>query len=630
MPADTPRLLALSLGLLAIAFLLSCLLTRTLLTLLPIWGLIDRPDFQRHIHRKPIPRGGGLGMLIAFAAVVTAAGWLCPDTLPETLRLLTPLLILAPLGIADDRLTLRPGSKFLLQTAAALLAWHLGFRMTNVFGWQLPGWLGCFCSLFWTVALINAFNMIDGVDGLACGVGLISASCMVIVAFSKGQTQLALTLLAFCGALLGFLVFNWHPARLFMGDTGSMFIGYILATAGLALNARLVSVASIGIPLLACGIPVLDILLAVWRRLVGTPVPHDSDSAFPTDAQPSPACRFVRILARLGQADQRHLHHRLLRYFDNNQRKTVLSIYALAILMGAVGIVCCMLPGNNLSLALVLVIGTFSLAINRLAVIELWNSTEALYHNFQTARAGLLLSHAINPIFDLASVALAYYLASECSPDFGQLLRHVAVVMLVLLLTHSYRVLWNFAVSDDHCRLIASILLSFLIAGLLGQLLTDPFLTVTRHLYAASIAVTIISLERHLVHYLRGAAIRRHIRSALTGDGGATCSRTLLFGITPMTRLYRNSVTSDIERATREQLIGIVSRDRLYRHTNCYGLPVIGSLDDLELIHRRYSFDKLVLTLPPTSRECVRLREFASARGIRLFLYIEQLQNMAD
>ncbi len=609
------------------SLLLSLMLTRLLLWLLPKWGMLDRPDFKRHIHTRVVPRGGGLGMLLAFALVTPAAtAWLQPDSLPEVLKFLAPLAILCPLGIVDDRISLRPGLKFVLQTAAALLAWLLGLHMTSLFGWQLPLWLDGLLTVFWMVALINAFNMIDGVDGLASGVGLISAASMAIVAIAHGQPQLTLLLLSFCGILLGFLRYNWHPARLFMGDTGSMFIGYTLAAAGLALNARLTAAASIAIPILACGIPVLDIFLAVWRRLIGVPSKSHDASAEPLP--PDASHRLLRLLGRLGKADQSHLHHRLLHYFHNNQRKTVLSIYALAILMGIVGLICFILPGNDLLVALLLVIGTFSLAINRLAVIELWNSAEAIYQNFQTARAGLLLSHAINPVYDLAAVAIAYLLAAGGHPEPGQLIRCTTMVMAVLMLTRNYRVLWNFAVSDDHCRLIGSILLAFALSWLCGLLVVERRLPGLSHIYAAAIAVTLIALERHLVHYLRGAAVRRHLRSALSSD--TSCSRTLLFGITPMTRLYRNNVISDIDRAGREQLIGIVARDRLFRHTNCFGLPVIGSLDDLEMIYAHTPFDKLVLTLSPTSTECSRLADFASSRGIRLFLYIEQLEAFND
>jgi UDP-GlcNAc:undecaprenyl-phosphate GlcNAc-1-phosphate transferase len=141
--------------------------------------MIDEPDFKRRIHTKAVPRGGGLGMLVAFAAVsaaffsLAAAGGDAKSR--DMLKLLAPLTILLPLGILDDRRGLRARTKFLFQTLAALVAWLLGFRLESCLGFHFPVWLGLPLTLFWIVAFINAFNMIDGVDGLAAGIGIISA-----------------------------------------------------------------------------------------------------------------------------------------------------------------------------------------------------------------------------------------------------------------------------------------------------------------------------------------------------------------------------------------------------------------------------------------------------------------------
>ena len=192
--------------------------------------------------------------------------------------------------------------------------------------------------------------------------------------------------------------------------------------------------------------------------------------------------------------------------------------------------------------------------------------------------------------------------------------------------TRTYRVLWNYAVADDQCRLIGSLLLAFLAAWALGRLAGLPYLTPIRHAYAASLAISLILLERHLVHLLRGAAVRLRNRSRLSP--GSARTRTLIFGITPMTRLYRNRTLSDIARAGDELLLGVVARDRLFRYTRCLGLPVVGSLDDLEAIYAQTPFDRLVLTLAPTPKERTRLRDFASPRGVRICLYLERLETM--
>ena len=610
-----------------IAYFISLVFTRVLLWLLPKWGMMDKPDFARHIHRRAVPRGGGLGMMLAFIAVSAVyTGFIAKDgntASMEALWLLFPLVILLPLGMLDDRFGLKARHKFIFQGLAALMAWFLGCRMESFFGMMLPTWVGLPLTLIWIVAFINAFNMIDGVDGLAAGVGVISASCMAVTAIAQKSFGLGILLIAFAGALLGFLYFNWHPARLFMGDTGSMFIGYVLAVAGLRLNAQTVSVASIGIPLLACGIPVIDIILAVWRRIVGVASPSAHALDAPDENEPeTPSPSFMKrvssLIERLGRADQRHVHHRLLRHFQNNQRKTIYSIYAIALGMGLVGILCAYLSNMKLILVLLVILGTFSYIINRLATIELWNSTEKLYSGFQSARTGVIITYGINPILDLLCIVCAYIVAARGNSLYiGYLLRHVVIVMAVLCMSRSYRVLWNFAASDDYLRLTRTLILGFLLAYASDFLFRCQNIDYL-HTNAACLAVTLIILERLSLHYIRNSQIRRH---ATVLTEGVLPIRTVLVGVTPMARLYRNLLASDLERAGNEQIVGLIALDSRFIHSYCYGMKVLGTPNDLARIVQLDQINKAVLTLDCDDEQLAKLNEAFSAQGIQLVRY---------
>ena len=160
------------------AGIISLLLTRLLLCLLPKWGMVDKPDFSRHIHTHAIPRGGGLAIFVSFAALLLLFTGIHPPlgkhACQEGFRLLAPLCILIPLGVIDDRIGLKARTKFLFQIAAAAIAWILDYRLAVCFGHPLPPWLCLPLTILWIVAFINAFNMIDGVDGLASGIGIIS------------------------------------------------------------------------------------------------------------------------------------------------------------------------------------------------------------------------------------------------------------------------------------------------------------------------------------------------------------------------------------------------------------------------------------------------------------------------
>ncbi|MBQ9366603.1 MAG: hypothetical protein IJT83_02390 [Victivallales bacterium] len=606
---------------------LSLLLTKCLLWLLPRWGMVDKPDFKRHIHVSEVPRGGGLAIILSFAIVALVFfGWAMrenAEVFKECLRFLAPCAILLPLGVCDDKFGLLARTKFFFQILAACLAWWLGFRLTVFFGLELPQWSCLILTVLWIVGFINAFNMIDGVDGLAAGVGVISAVCMGSIALSKGHFGFATVLLIFTGASLGFLYYNWHPAKVFMGDTGSMFIGYVLAVAGLMLNARLASVSSIGIPLLACGIPVIDMLCAVWRRLLGN---QNAAGGFPPPADESHDAsknlgfigRFVRLVGRLGTADQKHLHHRLLAYFNRNQRKTVWSIYLLALVMGGAGILCCVFPQNKVAFTLVILLCTFGFIINRLAFIELWQTTELAYHDFQSARVGVVITYFINPLADLFLIVLAYYFAAQHRHlATEELLRYIAILMAVLLTSRSYRVFWNFAVSDDYFRLIRTLIAGFILARA-----SDVFLPshhVTRlHSYAACVAISLIMLERLGLHFFRNWQAQRFSSTKLDKVNSPRKVRTLLYGVSPLTRFYRNRVLSDIEHAGDEELVGIVAIERRFLHSYCFGLKVVGTIDDLGRIVALRHINKIVLTKLPPENELERLKEICQKNNLDL------------
>ena len=568
-------------------------------------------------------------VILFFGGIMHERG----ELLLESIRFLGPLMILIPLGICDDKWGLRAKTKFCFQIGAAIFAWILGFRLSNFLGCIMPPWACLILTIVWIVGFINAFNMIDGVDGLAAGVGIISAVCMAVVALSKGHFGFATVLFIFVGAALGFLYFNWHPARVFMGDTGSMFIGYVLSVSGLILNARLASVSSIAVPILACGIPVVDMLFAVWRRLLGNPTAasdtfpqnieaESEESWHPTESIPM---RLLRILGRLGTADQRHLHHRLLIYYNRNQRKTVWSIYFLELVMGVAGIICCFTPDQKLTFSLIILLCTFGFIINRLAFIELWQTTEFAYLNFQSARTGVIISYIINPIADLVFIVFSYFFASQNTHlDTGELLRYVAICMAILITSRPYRVFWNLAVSDDYFRLIRSLILGFFVCRLSDFLLVSHHVT-RLHSYAACVAICLIMLERLFIHYLRNWQVRRFGTSRMNNSAKI---RTLLIGVSPLARFYRNRLLSDIERAGSEQLIGIVVMESRFLHSYCFGMKVLGTIDRLEEVFDKHTFDKIVITGECPDHVVDILKTFCKEHHLTLQRFYSQLDTL--
>lgn len=293
---------------LALAFGASFLLTPLVRLVSLGLGFVELPG-ERRIHRRPLPMGGGVALFLAFwITAVAALPW---DRSLGGLLLSSGLLLMV--GLVDDAVDLRWYYKLAGQTAAALILIAYGVRIEFVThplsgetvyigGWGLP------LTLFWLVAMANMINFIDGLDGLAAGVCTIASIPLFLIAASLGRWEAALMTVALAGATAGFLPHNFNPARIIMGDTGAMFLGFVLGAISVEGALKGATALAFVAPILALGLPIFDTLFAIARRFAnGRPV---------------------------YLADRDHLHHRLLA-LGLSQRQSVLVLYALSALMGA-------------------------------------------------------------------------------------------------------------------------------------------------------------------------------------------------------------------------------------------------------------------------------------------------------
>jgi UDP-GlcNAc:undecaprenyl-phosphate GlcNAc-1-phosphate transferase len=283
------------------------------------WGAVDRPE-ARKVHRKVMPRLGGLAVYTGF---VTAVLVTMPLT-PALRGLLLGMTLILLLGIWDDTRGLSPRVKLAGQVVAALVLLPLGVQVhfiTNPFNGHIVdlGWLSIPVTIFWVVAVTNAVNLIDGLDGLAGGVSCIAAVTMAVVGWTQwqvfgaaGQREIIMLALMLAAALLGFLRYNFHPARIFLGDCGSMLLGYTLAVMAIMGLTKSVTAVSVLVPLVILGIPLLDTFFAILRR-----------------------CHRHRPIF---QPDKEHLHHQLLA-MGLSHRQAVLVIYGVSALLGASAVI---------------------------------------------------------------------------------------------------------------------------------------------------------------------------------------------------------------------------------------------------------------------------------------------------
>lgn len=274
------------------------------------FGIVDRPE-ERRVNRRPgIPLLGGIAVALGFCVGLAAALILTSAQVVYRGHLEGLLLgsaILLVLGALDDRFPLAPWPKLGVQILAAGIAIFYGFRIDHFTDpisrsvWWLSTPAIWIVTTLWIVAITNALNLIDGLDGLAAGVGAIIAATLTWISWQAGQPVGVVVGAAFVGALLGFLPFNFAPARIFLGDTGALLIGYVLAL--LALEGyRKISVLTFLVPLLALAVPLMDTALSILRR--------------------------IRRRSSILSADRLHMHHQLLET-EGSQRAAVLSLYFL-------------------------------------------------------------------------------------------------------------------------------------------------------------------------------------------------------------------------------------------------------------------------------------------------------------
>ena len=277
---------------------------------------IDIPKDERRVHNKPIPVMGGLAIYIAFViGTILYNGILTTSQI----GIIIGATIIVIGGIIDDIKDLSPKYKVLIQVIAAICLLASGIRIstvTNPFREFYPylsiGWVYIPVTIIWIVGVTNAFNLIDGLDGLAAGIAFISSVTLMIVSLLNGRLEAAFLTAVLSGAVLGFIPYNFNPASIFMGDTGSQLLGFLLAAISIEGAIKSATSFVIAVPILAFGLPIYDTLFAMIRRKVNG--------------------------KSMMQADKGHLHHRLLD-MGLSQKQAVIIMYFISAVLGGIAII---------------------------------------------------------------------------------------------------------------------------------------------------------------------------------------------------------------------------------------------------------------------------------------------------
>ena len=309
-------------GALVTAFLVALITTPIVKSLAQKWGAVDVPKDNRRMHDHPIPLMGGLAIFLGFLfSVIVFIRFIQPDGMTRPLQgMLLGAVIIVILGIFDDIYALPAMPKLLVQIAAAGIAVWSGnvievISNPNIFSsnpyWEL-GWLSVPFTVIWIVAVTNAVNLIDGLDGLACGVSTISSMTMLVIALAVAEPNVAVLMACLAGGCIGFLPYNMNPAKIFMGDTGSTFLGYVLGVVSIQGLFKYYAVISFVVPFLMLGLPIFDTCFAFIRRVAHGQSPM--------------------------HADRSHVHHRLID-MGLSQKQAVAVLYVISAILGLSAVV---------------------------------------------------------------------------------------------------------------------------------------------------------------------------------------------------------------------------------------------------------------------------------------------------
>lgn len=331
---------ALYLGSFTFALLLSVILTKLVRDFAFRRGWVSVPSPERHMHVHPLPRLGGVAICFAFLITEALVTLLAPRfprwghsvSLHLSTTILVPACLVFLLGVYDDLRGARPWLKFVVQGAAGAMLFLGGLRILAlplVFGARhFSGVVGLVLTIIWVIGITNAFNLIDGLDGLAAGSALFSTLVVFIVALVSHSNWLALATIVLAGAILGFLRFNFNPATIFLGDSGSLFIGFLLSAFALQGATKAPTVVAVAIPVVSFGLPILETGISILRRLIsGRPV-------------------FT--------GDREHIHHKLLER-GLSHRQVVIVLYAVSGVFAMLSLFLLWPTGSTLGLVLAVV-----------------------------------------------------------------------------------------------------------------------------------------------------------------------------------------------------------------------------------------------------------------------------------
>lgn len=566
-------------------------------------GAIDQPG-PRKVHQGPMPRLGGIAVLLSVAVMLVAgrSGLLGPY-----LRLGEPLASGIALGLVpvvtisllDDVRGVRARWKALAHLVGALVAVYAGVILNpeiHFLGESLRlGFLAAPLSILWIVGVTNAFNLVDGLDGLAAGLALISAASLGAMFLIAGERVTASCAFVLAGALLGFLPFNAYPAKIFLGDTGAASVGFVLACFALKGGSTLSAGFATVLPLLVLGLPVAETLISMARRLVHKVGEH-GEGVF--------------------DADRDHIHHRLLS-FGIGHRQAVLILYGVGLLCALMSFISLFLTSLQAGLLLTAALLAAFIGVQRLG-----------YDEFALLRKGVVLTIYNAPVvrsalfavfFDLGLIGLSYYVARGLKRDVWTLntptpgtLMLVGLLALAMIISFwafgLYRGTWRLASLDDAVRCGAAVAASTAFVWVVSPRFMQERAGTSQLVVYALVAAGFVCSSRLSYRLLQDRSWKASTAGQpvlIYGAGHA--------GVAALRELRRNP-------AHGMKPVGFLDDDPRLRGKTVSGLPVIGSFESLETSLEQVHAIGIAISTSKIPDERIRcIRQVAQRKSVAVY-----------
>jgi UDP-GlcNAc:undecaprenyl-phosphate/decaprenyl-phosphate GlcNAc-1-phosphate transferase len=573
-----------------LAFLISLLLVPPVRSLSLRFGLVSLPRQDRW-HRNPTPILGGVSMFAAFTAALLITAYITRSLGQLRWSLLGSAALIFALGLLDDFKRLSPPAKLVGQILAAAIVIFFG-RVIAFFPW---GFANVILTFFWLVGITNAINLLDNMDGLAGGIALIAAGFLSYFLWRSGNQPLLLVSLSLAGCILGFLVFNFPPARIFMGDSGSMFLGFTLAALAVVYRPQASDVFSVmGVPILLFLLPILDTTLVTITRLLRGQSPVK------------------------GGVD--HTSHRLIA-FGLNERQAVLVLYLVGILSG---IASYLLESLNYGLSLLIVpllLIFLALITAYLGGLKVVTKSAPAPRNITRLMAELTYKRRFfEMILDFLLIGASYYLAFFVQADFkldtGQITSFIkttpialSAAYLAFLIFGVYRGVWRYVGVED--------LILYMQASLGAAFLT----ALTMRLFSSGVPIPLTTYLLFAVFLFLGLAGSRSSFGILDRLSQRQQSRTsvanvLIYGAEDAGEIALSWIMRNPDMKYRP--VGFLDDDPYKWGRRIHGISVLGGVDQLEKILVNKRVDGVILAEPGLQRNGAleSVREACLKKGI--------------